>query len=425
MATADGTFTVETTRGAVQGRAHPGGAAFLGIPYAEPPRGLRQFLAPVVREKWDGVRPATTFGPTPQRRGFADVTTVPERSVPGDDVLSVNVFTPAAGDTSARLPVMVWIHGGGYFAGSPASPWFDGASFARDGVVLVSLSYRLGFDGFGHVPGTPLNRGLLDQIAALEWVQENVSRFGGDPDAVTMFGQSAGGGSVLALLRSPRAVPLFRAAVVQSGALPRHTPDVAEQAARRYADELGIAHDLDSWRSVGVQRIVDTERDVDGLPGLIWTPVVDGDVLLDAEPVAKPVLAGTTAHELGVGVANQLTSISLFREPLLRWGRGRAGQTWTYDFRYRSDATGAAGHCHEIPFVFDLLGAEGVPAALGEEPPQSLADTVHRIWTGFAAVPRCDWPELSDGCGALVLDADGAHHDPDAYLVESLLLDRS
>ena len=144
----------DTSAGRVRGRWRDvdgiRSAAFLGIPYAEPPVGDLRFAAPVPRTPWDGERDATGFGATPQRIDGGE-TLIPEPAIAGDDILSVNVFTPAPGGD--RLPVIVYIHGGGYVSGSPASAWYDGAAFARDGVVKVTLSYRLGFDGFGHVPG--------------------------------------------------------------------------------------------------------------------------------------------------------------------------------------------------------------------------------------------------------------------------------
>ncbi|PHP53534.1 carboxylesterase family protein [Actinomyces ruminis] len=194
-------------------------AAFYGIPFAEPPVDSLRFLAPVPRGRWDGVREATRPGPTPQRRPFGETTAIPEPSIPGDDILSVNVFTPAPGDAGAHLPVLVWIHGGGFYAGSPASPYYDGAAFNRDGVVTVSVSYRLGLDGFGWIPDSdaPVNRGILDQILALEWVRENIAAFGGDPEQVTIGGQSAGGASALVLLNSPRVRGLFSRVICESG----------------------------------------------------------------------------------------------------------------------------------------------------------------------------------------------------------------
>ncbi|WP_431797054.1 carboxylesterase family protein [Microbacterium kunmingense] len=203
--------------GAVRGRwrGEPGdpgaSAAFLGIPFAEPPVGERRFAAPVPVPPWDGVRDATAYGATAQR-GDTGITLIPEPSVEGDSTLNVNVFTPRPGDTDAALPVLVYIHGGGFTSGSPASPWYDGRAFNRDGVVTVSISYRLGFDGFGEIPDAPTNRGVRDWLAALEWVQRHIRDFGGDPTRVTIAGQSAGGAAVLTLLGMPAAQHLFHSA---------------------------------------------------------------------------------------------------------------------------------------------------------------------------------------------------------------------
>ena len=197
---------VETRCGAVRGSGM-NSVAFLGIPYAEAPVGALRFAAPIPRKRWTGIRNATAYGPTSQRRPFDALEMIPEPSIPGDDVLGLNVFTPAPNLPSAKLPVLVWIHGGGYVGGSPASPWYNGKSFNARGIVTVSIGYRLGFDGFAYIEDAPApaNRGLLDQILALHWVRENIAQFGGDPNRVTIAGQSAGGGSVLCLMASPRA----------------------------------------------------------------------------------------------------------------------------------------------------------------------------------------------------------------------------
>ena len=317
-----------TSSGRVRGVARPGSIAFLGIPFAAPPVGPLRFAAPTRHEAWEGVRPAAAYAATAQRRPFGELTTIPEPSIAGDSTLNVNVFTPAAGDTDALLPVYVWIHGGGFFAGSPASPWYDGRSFNRDGIVTVSLSYRLGFDGFGWIDGAPLNRGILDQIAALEWVQENIGAFGGDPARVTIGGQSAGGGSVFALMSAPRAQRLFHGAIAHSGVAPSMTTASAEQVGRAYAESLGIAPTLAAWSAVPEARILDTERQVNVAPGsvslmapaseiiaetvvpgpgsvgLAFSPVTDGDTLTTLDRAVSaagangvPLLSGTTANE--------------------------------------------------------------------------------------------------------------------------------
>ncbi len=143
---------VETNKGAVRGIWRNHSAAFLGIPFAEPPYGELRFQPPEPRAPWTGVRDALEYAPTPQRKALAEITTIPEPSIPGLDTLTVNVFTPRPSQGGPGLPVLVYIHGGGYVAGSPASPWYDGVAFNRDGVVTVTVSYRLGFDGFGWLP---------------------------------------------------------------------------------------------------------------------------------------------------------------------------------------------------------------------------------------------------------------------------------
>lgn len=314
---------VTTAEGRVQGFWRDGSAAFLGIPFAEPPVGELRFAAPVPRASWDGVRDATAYGPTPQRRPFAEVTSIPEPSIPGDDTLSVNVFTPTT-DPGAKLPVLFWIHGGGYKAGSPASPWYDGFAFNRDGVVTVTVAYRLGFDGFGLIEGAPANRGLLDQVEGLRWVRRNIAAFGGDPGNVTIAGQSAGGGSVLALLASPLAKDLFHAAICHSGALDASPASVAAAATADLAGELGIEPTLAAFRDVPEEAILDASDAIDGGPpsapdapaqqvvdgmfalggpgGLRFSPHAD-EASLPADWVAaiaadpRPLLMGCVAHE--------------------------------------------------------------------------------------------------------------------------------
>ena len=341
---------VSTTGGDVRGLWRGGSAAFYGIGYAEPPVGALRFAAPVRRGAWEGTRDATHPGPTPQRRPFGEVTAIPEPSYPGDDILNLNVFTPAPGDPDAALPVLVWIHGGGFKAGSPSSPWYDGAAFNRDGVVTVTISYRLGFDGFGWIPDAPHNRGLRDQIAALTWVRENIAAFGGDPRRVTIAGQSAGGGAVWALLASPLAGGLFSAAIVQSGGLDVAPRATAEAASRALADRLGVPWTRDALAAVDEDAVLDATDALttppptdtldaalagllgDGLRGgLAFRPAIDGEVLTTSIPDALaagvgadlPLLMGATAHEFtGMGalfaplVADGSLAEALARTPL-------------------------------------------------------------------------------------------------------------
>ncbi|WP_285036357.1 carboxylesterase family protein [Plantibacter sp. ME-Dv--P-095] len=316
---------VDTLAGAVRGIRRPdGSSAFLGIPFADPPFGARRFQAPEPTGPWEGVRDATTHGATPQRKTMAEITTIPEPSIPGESTLNVDVFTPDPSPASdgTGLPVLVWIHGGGFIAGSPASPWYDGRSFNRDGVVTVSISYRLGFDGFGWLPDAPANRGVLDWILALEWVRDNIQAFGGDPRRVTIAGQSAGGGSVMTLLTTPAARQLFHRAISLSG-VPGDVPlEQARSLTERLAAHLGVAPTAAGFASVPETALIEAQafeataggpRDaesilrgmttMDGRLGL--GPVVDGELLVDTVDAGlaagrgadKPLLVSATREE--------------------------------------------------------------------------------------------------------------------------------
>ncbi|MCR2800113.1 carboxylesterase family protein [Microbacterium sp. zg-Y818] len=313
---------VTTDAGRVRGfwrtRGGHRSAAFLGIPYAAAPVGPLRYAAPAPVVPWTGVRDATTYGATPHRSDDG-LTLIPEPSIPGEDTLNVNVFTPDPSERSPGLPVMVYIHGGGFTSGSPASPWYDGAAFNRDGVVTVTVAYRLGFDGFGAIEGAPANRGVRDWLAALEWVQRNIAAFGGDPSRVTLAGQSAGGGAVLTLLGLPAAQHLFHAAISFSGAIADVAADRAAAASRRLAALAGVEPTREGFTSVPEERLWSLQ-DAAGRPddagaltvvrellheGLPWGPLVDGDLLtmptVDALAAGigadKPLMLGTTDDE--------------------------------------------------------------------------------------------------------------------------------
>ncbi|MFF5973598.1 carboxylesterase/lipase family protein [Streptomyces sp. NPDC012769] len=439
---------VTTTRGPVRGEQRADGSCrFLGIPYAEPPVGALRFAAPVPPRPWTEPLDATAYGPTAQRRPFAEVTTIPEPSVPGAGVLNLNVFTPEP-DPEAGLPVLVWIHGGGYVAGSAASPWYDGAAFNRDGVVLVSLGYRLGVEGFLHLDDAPDNRGVRDWIAALEWVRENIARFGGDPARVTVAGQSAGGGAVQTLLAVPAARGLFRGALSVSGAVMRPDgPAVARAVSRLFTARTGLPATAAALQDLGDDELSDLQDrlgapgpDREGLPPMLsLAPFADGELIpepvLDALTAGDagadiPLMLGFTAHEFdmipapgpdapplpvllgGLGLdgdraaaffeayadndptgptgsvghfGKALTDVT-FRAPSLAVADARAERerpTWLYQFEWASPVNGLAYHCLDLPFAFDLLDAEGVEAAAGPTPPQPLADALHRAWVAF------------------------------------------
>lgn len=305
---------VKTAGGAVRGVALGDRlTVFKGIPFAAPPEGPLRFRAPVPAEAWDGVRPADTFGVVPPQLPLVPGMPVAWRPEDGMDCLSVNVWTP--GGPGDRLPVMVWIHGGGWKSGHSADPTHNGAVLARGGVVVVTFNYRVGFEGFAHVPGAPANRGFLDQAAALRWVHENVAGFGGDPDNVTLFGESGGGASIAALLTAPGARGLFRRAIVQSLA-GRYLPEEESQRiSRLICDAAGVAPeklaDVPPERLLAVQDVPLASMEADPTawttPEAItaFSPMIDGETVVDlpwralASGVARDIdlISGYTRDE--------------------------------------------------------------------------------------------------------------------------------
>ena len=244
--------------GTMRGIARENSLAFLGVPFAEAPVGERRFLAPVRRAAWTGVRDSAEYGATPQRRTLFADSTIPEPIIPGDDTLNLNVFTPTL-DAAAQLPVHVYIHGGGYTFGSHVGSWFDGNAYNRDGVIVVTISYRLGFDGFGWIADAPKNRGLLDMVCALEWVRDNIAAFGGDPSNVTISGQSAGGGAVLSLLSMPLAQGLFHRVIAHSPVIGIATEAQHETVGREFAAGAGIEPTLAGWQSLTEEQVLDAQ----------------------------------------------------------------------------------------------------------------------------------------------------------------------
>jgi para-nitrobenzyl esterase len=233
---------VSTSAGRVRGRIEKGIAVFRGIPFAKPPIGPLRFQAPEPPAPWDGVREAKEFGPAaPQAAMMAESPGQP--GPPADTTgewLTVNVWTPDPAAT--RLPVMVWIYGGAYMFGASSEAGYDGTPFARGGAVFVSLNYRLGTEGFAQLPGAPANRGLLDAVAALTWVKDNIEGFGGDPANVTVFGESAGAGVIAAMLAMDKAKGLFKRAIAQSVPGSFFTRDLATDIGQAIARQAGLPY---------------------------------------------------------------------------------------------------------------------------------------------------------------------------------------
>lgn len=285
---------VSTALGAYQGVRAAGVSSFKGIPYAGAPFGELRFEAPRPVAAHDGVLPALRYGataPKPPYPGPVDEI-LAEPVVEGDNPLNLNVWTPS---TSGSAPVLVWIHGGAFQYGSNAVPTYDGTAFARDGVVCVSINYRLGVDGFAFFDDRVPNRGLLDQICALEWVRDHIAAFGGDPGRVTVAGESAGAMSISTLLAMPRAEGLFQQAVTQSGAASHVLqPATARRVVEGLAAALGVEPTSAAFAAVplpdlvrGTQvfgRALASDRDPATwaeltLNSMAFEPTVDGEVL--------------------------------------------------------------------------------------------------------------------------------------------------
>ncbi len=309
---------VTTTGGRVRGALNTDGVlAFRGIPYAAPPFGPRRLRAPERAEPWDGVREATRFGPIPPQPG----TMIPGAPAwspgDGDDILTANVWRPADGGTG--LPVLVWVYGGAYTNGCANT--YDPGPLVRAGLVVVTFNYRVGFEGFGHVPGAPDNRGLLDQVAALRWVRDNVAAFGGDPDNVTVAGESAGAGSVAALAVMPSAAGLFRRGIAHSVPCEYLSARAAEAIGGRIAAAAGVPATLGALAAVPPERLVEASSAVlrgffrDPSAGrrhylpTVFNPVVDGEVLPDTP--LRAVAAGA-AKDTALLLLHTLEEYRLF-----------------------------------------------------------------------------------------------------------------
>ncbi|MEN3266078.1 carboxylesterase family protein [Pseudonocardia sp.] len=312
---------VRAAAGMVRGREEGGVAVFRGIPFAQAPVGGLRFGAPRPVRRWEGVREAADFGPPPPQSAALGGPGAPlSPQFTDTDWLTVNVWSP--GGVSERLPVMVWIYGGAYMLGHAGDAAYDGAVLARHGVVVVTFNYRVGMEGFAQIEGAPANRGLLDQVAALAWVRDNIAAFGGDPGRVTVFGQSAGAGSVASLLGMPRAAGLFRRAVAQSVPGTFFSAELAADIAGAAAAELGLRATVADLAGVEPGRLVGAGDAVaakmaqyEGRWGAVahspmpFSPVVDGEVLPQAPWQA---LAAGSARDVELIVGHNRDEYRLF-----------------------------------------------------------------------------------------------------------------
>ena len=450
--------------GTLRGHVTDGIATFHAIPYAAAPHGAGRFAAPRPPEPWAGIRDATAPGPTapqPERDAFGDLDMSPYFGpgwVPGGDYLSVDVRAPAG--PRSNLPVMVFVHGGGFVAGSARAALYDGSAFARDGVVLITVNYRLNVAGFLHLPDAPDNRGLLDVLAALAWVRRNVAAFGGDPANVTVFGQSAGATLLAALLVTSRAGGLVRRAILQSGSgTGAFSRAQATLVTRRLAQRLGVPCTAAALAVVPDAELVAACSELGGIdltvggtrdPLLGLTPF---SVVADEQPAAAVARGRAHGIDLMVGTNSDEGNLYLvpvgkyttttwedvrataemaasdpdaavaslraarpdappgeIRAALLTEGLFGAGtralaharpghNTYVYEFAWRSAELGAA-HTMELPFVFDrtaLPALSGRRRLLGTAaPPAGLARRTHETWIRFAATGDPGWPAYGE-----------------------------
>jgi para-nitrobenzyl esterase len=432
---------VTVTGGAIQGEARGAGAVFRGVPFASPPVGDRRWRPPAPVAPWTGVRDATVSGAPCLQRSYG--WNAKDAADSREDCLYLDVRTPTL-KPAKPLPVMVWIHGGANRAGSARGT--VESSLVEQGVVLVSIQYRLGAFGFLSHPGLSAEGGgasgnyaLMDQIAALRWVRDNIARFGGDPANVTLFGHSAGGQDVGLLMLAPDARGLFHKAIEQSGTagfgLPPRSLAENETLGRDLGRALG-AKDLAGLRATSGPAVLDA---ADGLKppiaddGFVWLQaVVDGAVIL--EPAARtlaagrqarvPLIIGNSARELSLygGAANAAAWVKAnYQDPgqaLRLYGIGRHGapsdqtadqiaadtgfrcpatwvaarhvatgqRTWRYELAVAAPGAGAVRHGSELPFVFDTPPTGATPAAW---PP------LQAYWVNFARASDPNGPGLS------------------------------
>lgn len=457
---------VKTTDGAVKGAATDGIASFKGIPYAAPPVGPLRWRPPQPKAAWKGVRDATRVGAICEQVYNAKDNGVGPLPM-SEDCLTLNVWTPDVEAKTGKKPVMVWIHGGGHVNGSGTAALYDGTNLAKQGVVVVTLNYRLGRLGFfahpaldkEHPNELKANYGLMDTLAAMKWVKANAARFGGDPNNITIFGESAGGISVNYLMLTPAAKGLFHKAVMESGlgrehgaALkgePRFGIASAETTGAAFAASVGIT---DEKTAAAALRALPADVVMKGSPssGIGGGPIIDGKLFVEdpEQGFAKghqakvPFLIGTNSLEFPVspGANNSynaaigpvaarrdaaiavygdeatyndhVVSDVLFTEPAhyLAVEQAKLGApTYLYRFSFMSDSIKdrmkGAVHASERQYVFDTLGASPWPTG---EKDEALARQMTRYWTNFAKTGDPNggdlphWPAFGAGSDLLL-----------------------
>jgi len=426
---------VKISNGSLLGSESKGVLVFKGIPFAEPPIGELRWRPPQPVKSWSGERDATDFGPSSLQRelpgGSGDLIGIPSETT-SEDCLYLNVWTPGL---EGNRPVLVWIHGGANLVGSGSQPRINGEHLARKGdVVVVTLNYRLGALGFLHAPelGATGNEALLDQISGLRWVRQEIGNFGGNPEDVTVFGQSAGGMDIVQIMGITEGQGCFDKAIPMSGSLAAAVPrDQAEQTTAYFSEHFG---GMEKLRDVQAEAILDYQVELSGSSDIDvrFGPVLDGKLIRrDAAVTIKsgeftkgiPLLIGNTRDEATLfvdptgplkdmdneglermaagifkdkasqavegyrktrGANNQgtkpvdiwagMVTDRMFRIPATRTASlhsAHTPQTWMYLFDYPSPALdGKLGSCHslDIPFIWGTYGVENMKRFCGEGP---------------------------------------------------------
>lgn len=449
--------TVFCAQGALRGKAVGNGVtAFLGVPFAKPPVGPLRWRAPEAPSPWRGVRSAEIYEAGPLQ-SWGRMTDGVESAYLSEDCLYLNLWTPASGPEE-KLPVYVWFYGGAYQAGNACDPSLDGTALAGDGVITVTVNYRVNLFGFLCHPdmraesacGAGGNFGVLDQVAALQWVRENIAAFGGDPARVTIGGQSAGSASVNSMLCSPFARGLFAGAINESGDVFQPERDIPfEQAAEdgvRLGELLGCAS-LDALRALPAETFCRLNFDImSSQLHATCTPVIDGvvipysqgNMLLRNDCMPVPILLGSNRDEGSGGGPGYVETVSRRlgvdlscypeEEPArtralardywyarhLAWARIRTEEyglpLWQYVFA-RANGPMGAGHGAEIPYIFRTIGRPGAGfgAAYGDED-YAFSKRVSAYWVNFIknGDPNGEglpfWPKKAAGVGHMRLD---------------------
>lgn len=425
-----------TTSGAVQGEIRDGIASWKGIPFAAPPVGPLRWRAPVAAPRWQGLRPAVEYGHDCMQEPFPS-DAAPLGTPPAEDCLYLNVWKPAHARKTAKLPVVLWIYGGGFVNGGSSPPTYTGAALAKKGVMFVSFNYRLGrFGTFAHPALSKAredaqpsaNYGYLDQIAALRWVHANIAAFGGDPRNITVIGESAGGMSVHMVLTSPKTRGMVARAVVMSGGdgggIGERTLAQAEATGAQFMAAKGIAED--DPQALAKMRALPAPAITDGL-GLgkllaggkrdFSSPFPDGVVTVDVAPAYRaraftrvPVMIGATSADSGGPTGAMIAGASRLAGDLARAGV----PVYAYRFSYvaQSLAHSGAQHASDIPFFFNTqaikYGQATTPRdnGMGEAISSYLANFAKKGDPNGGALPA--WPSFDPAKDVLMdFAADG------------------